>query len=227
MQCTLVIIGASAWNGYCPKSTSSKNNHIFHIISNNSSQITCTASSGKDAEVWLASLHSGLEASFQYNSTQARLSNVYQTSTGNCASCGCHIVSNNVFLSCPLPHYKTEIGVRVCEDCHVAQGVLDYVSSCVGLYASHMHERAALRMAHNLCTNLLQKNADEQDASSDELEINVDSKVDSNNEDINPLSESWENILADSFIHVEGLSEQDKQLLSLIQTPGFGTLRRR
>jgi len=66
----------------------------------------------------------------------------------HCSSCGRYPPEPAMrYSSTPLSQYGMESRSDVCQDCLVAQGLLNHVQNICGLYGSDMHERAALTCA--------------------------------------------------------------------------------
>ena len=64
--------------------------------------------------------------------------------------------------SAPLPQYGIEFRTDLCQSCLTSQGILSHVTSLVGLYASHAHERAALQAAQKMAVQTVERAMQEE-----------------------------------------------------------------
>ena len=96
-------------------------------------------------------------------------SNPYTSSSISSSASSAFSTSNNsnkkeiLYLSStPLPQYGMECRADVCRSCLFSQGILSHVTSLVGLYASHAHERAALQAAQSMAMHTVEKALQEE-----------------------------------------------------------------
>jgi len=120
-----------------------------------------------DRNVWLASLHAGLEASFSTSTEQASLPpfmppspKVRGTKRNYCKSCG-KLAYQIVLEGAPLPQYATESRQQVCPLCSLAQGVVLDVQRLNNLYHQQLYEQKTLEQAKKSCWSVVKDSSDE------------------------------------------------------------------
>ena len=168
---TMTIVGVSSASSQSKDHTSS-----FRIVTNQGSQVSCTAPTSSCREVWLGALQAALECKLLVSPTstpdgrqiededdEALLPKVKPPSRYRhlaskfCASCGkverheFPIIPNGA----PLAQYGIESRADLCLKCWTAQGVLDQVQFIRQLYASATQERQALLQARQVCLEAL------------------------------------------------------------------------
>lgn len=175
----VTIVGASAWNDHSTtqkgekKTTSTTNNDTsFRMVTAQGTHIYCTAPASTDRNLWLASLHAGLEASFSTNKTKQEETTlppfmppsprVRGSKRSYCKSCGKLAYQGIVLEGAPLPQYGCESQQLICPLCSLAQGVFLDVQRINNLYHTLRFEKATLEEAHQKCVELVQQHQQEQ-----------------------------------------------------------------
>jgi len=162
------IVGASAWNPSGQAHGSSSNadaSTSFRLVTEQGTHLYCAAPTSSCRDLWLGALHAGLDRSLVEEGTpkQQPLQPPAPAKTGrlrprikkHCFSCGAiEDSATNVAIrvKCvPVPHYGKESRCDLCQNCLVAQGLLNHVYFLKELLASAQHERRALMVAKQLC----------------------------------------------------------------------------
>lgn len=165
-------MGASAWNDHSTKETTTKQaaaDTSFRIMTSNGTQMYCTAPTSMDRNVWLASLHAGLEASFA--SPQGETlppflppsPRVRGSKRNYCKSCG-KLAYQIVLEGAPLPQYGVEGKCQVCPLCSLAQGVVLDVQRINNIYQQQVYEKETLEKAKKQCWNVVEQAPNEEAA---------------------------------------------------------------
>ena len=166
---TMTIVGVSSASSQSKDHTSS-----FRVVTNQGSQMNCTAPTSSCREVWLSTLQAALECKLLITSSptapdgqrledddddEALLPEVKPPSRYRhlpakfCASCG--KIERHEFPivadGAPLAQYGIESRADLCLKCWTAQGVLDHVQFIRQLYTSVTQERQALLQAREVC----------------------------------------------------------------------------
>lgn len=170
----VVIVGASAWKDHsCATAASETNNSAadtsFRMVTAQGTHIYCTCPTSVDRNVWLSSLHAGLEASLSSNGETTLppflppSPKVRGTKRNYCKSCG-KLAYQIVLEGAPLPQYGSEAQSLICPLCSLAQGVVLDVQRLVNLYRQQGYEKDALLKARQCCQSVVNTCTTDEDA---------------------------------------------------------------
>ena len=178
-QSLVCIVGASAWNDHLSSGSAAADTAAtaatttdtsFRIVTAQGTHIYCTAPTSADRNVWLASLHAGLEASLSGHPQQTSLPpfmppspRVRGSRRRFCTSCGKLAFHQVPLEGAPLPQYGKERPCPVCPLCSLAQGLVLDVQRLCNLYHQQMYEQGALVQAKQLCWSVVNNNNNNDD----------------------------------------------------------------
>ena len=165
------IVGASAWNPTSGSSGSAGDSSTaFRLVTEQGTHLYCAAPTSTCRDLWLGALHAGLDRSLLESGIpkQQPLQPPPPAKTGrlrprikkHCFSCGAidDADKSPIRVKCvPVPHYAKETRCDLCQNCLIAQGLLNHVCFLRELFASAHHERKALMMAKQLCWNAMKE----------------------------------------------------------------------
>ena len=140
------------------------------MVTAQGTHIYCTCPTSMDRNVWLSSLHAGLEASLSCSSGETTLPpflppspKVRGTKRNYCKSCG-KLAYQIVLEGAPLPQYGSEAQSLICPLCSLAQGVVLDVQRLCNLYRQQGYEKDALQKARQCCQSVVNTCTTDEDA---------------------------------------------------------------
>jgi len=157
---TLRIVGASASSEVSSPQTT------FRLVTFQGTHIYCTSPTPTDCNIWLSSLHAGLEASISSSMPEhpivkpptkkkSKTRGMFRDKQIPCTSCGRASENMHITLATPLPQYGYETRCHVCPECLVSQGVWFEIHHRNQLYASRQSEQEAFKDAKEACYKVI------------------------------------------------------------------------
>lgn len=220
----------------------------FRLVTNQGTHVTCQTLSQACRDLWLASLHAGLERSLLQEApdnarsferpgaqTAAAPSKKRKpSSTKYCHSCGAleDAVKRPVLsAAAPLFQYSQESRCDVCHECLVAQGVVHHLRLVASCMEDARQERAALHQVWNLCWQTVTTSGAASSSPSVVPEATATpGSPEAEDKSSNSSNESWTHVdplvPEGSWIQVEPSLASTKALIDLLQSASFGSWTR-